>query len=186
MRMHFQIEIGMRAELTNRLEHAERLHGCPRYRHNECARPRRAERLRPRGRGNRERPARHPPCPRKPPVPRPRRNGHSGPGSPIPSPSLWRSLCRICWDDTGVDRSVMATPSRSEPAISSSRIRIPDQQPACKPSPASARISSRSRTPMAGIPTSISGTPRASRRRAMSIFSSSEKVTPPIARRRAT
>ena len=47
-------------------------------------------------------------------------------------------------------------------------------------SAAMAAITSRSSAPMAGIPTSISGTPAAARARAMAAFSSSENATPAV------
>ena len=62
--------------------------------------------------------------------------------------------------------------------MSASRIRDQTSIRALSLRLARVRISSRSRSPIAGMPISNSGTPKPSKRVAMSIFSSREKATP--------
>jgi len=74
--------------------------------------------------------------------------------------------------------STRSTPKSAQAARSSGCIRHQTMSAASSPNAATARMPSRSSAPIAGMPTSSSGTPMPSRWRAMASFSSSENATP--------
>ena len=102
---------------------AERLQDRRRCRRSENAAPRPPRPFRSREAGNRCPRARSPHRPRRLPAPR---RALAAPGPPICRRTQARSrssLWRICWSETGVDRSTMCTPRSRQARRSSSRIR---------------------------------------------------------------
>ena len=88
---------------------------------------------------------------------------------------------RVMWmSDTGIDRLTKPTLQDSAAFRSASCMRHHTISRPFSPSAATARMPSRSSSPMAGMPISCSGTPAASSALAMAIFSSSVKATPAV------
>ena len=88
------------------------------------------------------------------------------------------SLCRICWSDAEMDRSTLCTFKPKQLCKSSCRILDQTRSLVGRFSEAMALISSRSISPIAGIPISNSGTPMSANCVAIDNFSSNEKATP--------
>jgi hypothetical protein len=114
--------------------------------------------------------------------PQPRPRAYSVMSSTCPSsqarslpslPASWRS-------ETGTETLTTFSPHEAAASMSWRRARHQPIARADRPSERTARMLSRSSSPIAGMPTSSSGTPAASRARAIANFSATVKATPAV------